>query len=930
MTVATDQSKSQNARRWYQSVATRLHLAFGLIAALTIAACLLAIVRFNDASAVVTRLTDVSLPAVKSSLVLENKAAAVSRAVAELARADSETQRQQFRNEATVAFTDFTGTLQQLKGTFGETESVQRISALAASMNQQIAALDGTIQEKIARATSRRASVDAVASATDVMISSLGPAGDAVIAVIKQAVEATTIDDDHLRTVIQQNLPTLQAVYDTRTDIVGVENVLNLASSAESPDQVAPLSAQFSALYRRVFSNLEVVIADSNADPARVDEMMATVRKLLAVGTGGNNLFDLRVQELNADAVARSHQDEMQRLSDDLNQEVASLVAAAENAATRTNALLTSEISASRLVLILIGAASILLSLLIGWLFIIRYVAHRMGELVESMLAVARGDLAATIPPVSPDELGDMSRALVVFRDNAREIREAKEAAENARAEAEAASRTKSTFLANMSHELRTPLNAIIGYSEMLLEDASDEGDTGTADDLRKIQNAGKHLLRLINDILDLSKIEAGRMEIYLETISVPTLVEEVRTLVTPLAATNQNSLEMVVDPAIGDFRTDITKLKQSLLNLVSNACKFTKNGTVALKVSHQSGPKGEELHFAVSDSGIGMTEEQIGKLFQPFVQADSSTTRQFGGTGLGLAVTKQFCRMLGGDVSVTSIPGNGSVFEIILPALAPEAARPAEKFAESAEMAGATTLLLVDDDAQIHDLLGAMLTRDGYRVLHASNGREAVARARGDRPAAILLDIMMPQIDGWTVLSELKNDPGLSSIPVIIVSMLDERPLGLSLGAAEFLTKPIERAKLVATIERYIVPSRGPALIVEDQEADRTFLTQALKAAGISVFAVGNGRAALEWLAKHDPPSAMILDIMMPELDGFAVLDAVRKDARLNMLPVIILTAKELTVGELEYLRGRGGVVIAKGPDARETVLSALRRTAA
>jgi CheY-like chemotaxis protein len=244
----------------------------------------------------------------------------------------------------------------------------------------------------------------------------------------------------------------------------------------------------------------------------------------------------------------------------------------------------------------------------------------------------------------------------------------------------------------------------------------------------------------------------------------------------------------------------------------------------------------------------------------------------------------------------------------------------------EAGGPASAAAVLVVDDDPQVRDLLGAMLSREGYRVLHAANGREAMARARKELPAAILLDIMMPQVDGWTVLSELKEDEKLASIPVIIVSMLDERPLGLSLGAAEFLTKPVDRGKLMATLAQHIVHPAGTALIVEDQEADRASLSHILAAAGMTVAEAVNGRAALEWLENHAPPALMVLDIMMPELDGFAVLDAVRRDERLSKLPVIILTAKDLTASELEYLRGRGGIVIHKGPDARETLLGALR----
>ena len=477
------QTHFEKRRHWYQSIAGKLQIVFGIMVALTIGASLLSIVRFNDASAVVERLTDLSLPEVKLSLALENKATAVSRAAAELSRASNETEHAEFRDALTERFSEFTDVLAQLTSVVGKTQALERLSVLAAAMDREIAELDKTMQEKITRATSRQTSVSAVAAATDMLIASLGPVGDGVITTMREAVEADgAAGDDGLRTLIRQNLPTLQAVYDTRTDIVGVANALNLAASAESPDQIPPLSSQFNSLYRRIVLNLEVVIADPNADPARVDDLLATVRKLLRSAPAASNLFDMRVQELNANMAAQARQAETQRLSGDLNREVSAFVANAEGQAGSTNALLASQIATSRWILLVISLVSITVSALIVRQFIGRYVAHNMSELAVSMLAVARGNLAVAMPRITSDELGDMSRALVVFRENAREIREARDAAEKARLEAESASRTKSAFLANMSHELRTPLNAIIGYSDMLLEDAADQGDTTTAE----------------------------------------------------------------------------------------------------------------------------------------------------------------------------------------------------------------------------------------------------------------------------------------------------------------------------------------------------------------------------------------------------------------------------------------------------------------
>jgi len=388
-------------------------------------------------------------------------------------------------------------------------------------------------------------------------------------------------------------------------------------------------------------------------------------------------------------------------------------------------------------------------------------------------------------------------------------IKMAEQAMDEARQAAELANKTKSEFLANMSHELRTPLNAIIGYAQILQEDAEDDGQDQYVSDLNKIESAGKHLLSLINGILDLSKIEAGRMEVFLEPVEIARLADEVRTLTEPLAATNDNVVEIIVDGEIGTVETDFTKLKQSLLNLVSNACKFTKNGRVTLSIAMASDEETPSLVIRVKDTGIGMTPEQQAKLFQPFTQADSSTTRQYGGTGLGLAITRRLCELLGGTVDVSSTPGEGSCFTLVLPLRQPI---PAAKAAHSTPHgpSGATTLLLIDDDPHVHEVMGAMLAREGYRVEHVSSGLNALETVRNLNPAAILLDVMMPQVDGWAVLAALKKDSELSGIPVIIVSMLDDRPLGLSLGAAEFLTKPIDRKVLTETVKRHAGPAHS------------------------------------------------------------------------------------------------------------------------
>jgi CheY-like chemotaxis protein len=324
-----------------------------------------------------------------------------------------------------------------------------------------------------------------------------------------------------------------------------------------------------------------------------------------------------------------------------------------------------------------------------------------------------------------------------------------------------------------MSHELRTPLNAIIGYSEILQEDAGDAGQQQFVPDLKKIEGAGRHLLGLINDILDLSKVEAGKMDAFIEEIDLSSLLGEVNAIIAPLAAKNGNALEISSPDAVGSIHSDRTKLKQCLLNVLSNASKFTHDGKLTLTVE-----RFERLmiRMTISDTGIGMSEEQLGRLFQAFSQADASTTKRFGGTGLGLAITRHFCRLLGGDITATSVPGKGSTFTIVVCDHAePQLSESVDAFdGETALPAKdrALTVLIVDDDPASRDLLSTSLKRAGYHTVQASGGDEALQLARKLRPDAITLDVLMPKTDGWAVLGALKGDSDLCEIPVIMVTI--------------------------------------------------------------------------------------------------------------------------------------------------------------
>ncbi len=506
--------------------------------------------------------------------------------------------------------------------------------------------------------------------------------------------------------------------------------------------------------------------------------------------------------------------------------------------------------------------------------------------------------------------------------------------ADEARERAEDANRTKSEFLANMSHELRTPLNAIIGYSEILEEDAEDNGQKELTRDLQKIRNAGKHLLNLINDVLDLAKIESGKMSLYFESFDIAKLAQEVVNTVQPVCTKNNNKIILDCASNVGLMRSDLTKVQQSLFNLLSNASKFTHAGHIKLSITKEvskksNGQGGKIISFKVSDTGIGMKPEQLKKLFQAFSQADNSTTRKYGGTGLGLAITKQFTTMMKGEIMVESEYGKGSTFTLNLPQIAQQFEEDiASNIDETITPSGifnshyTKTVLVIDDNHNDRRFLHRYLTGEGYNVALATNGQQGLQMALEIVPDLITLDVMMPEMDGWETLVRLKNNPKLAHIPVVMSSIIEDRHLAQTLGAVDYLIKPVDKQRLVNVLDKHITRNEGCILVVEDDKDSREMLCRILMQEGWSVQPAANGLKAIECI-KAEQPLLILLDLMMPEMDGFEVIKTVRHNPDWYNIPIIVVTAMDLTTVEHSLLAEQVTNIFQKGKYNKQQLIT-------
>lgn len=540
-------------------------------------------------------------------------------------------------------------------------------------------------------------------------------------------------------------------------------------------------------------------------------------------------------------------------------------------------------------------------------------------------------------------QAGHHGALLVLAMEDVTERRRVEEAVAKAKEASEMANRTKSLFLANMSHELRTPLNAIVGYSEMLQEEAIDRELDSFSADLEKITLSGKQLLALINDILDLSKIEAGKMELYLETFDLNALIDEVAATLGPMVENNSNKLRIERATNLGGMRADQVKVRQALYNLLSNAAKFTHDGSITLNAEREMMDDVEWIVFRVTDTGIGLSPDKIVRLFQDFTQADASTTRKFGGTGLGLALTRRFCQMMGGDVTVSSTPDKGSTFTIKLPAVVRDVK--AELTGDIADDDGdsthvvagldrstdpvpepSTCVLVIDDDPLQRDLMRRFLSKEGYCVRCAGSGEEGLRLALELLPIAITLDVMMPDMDGWAVLKALKNSAVLREVPVIMLTMVDDPARGHTLGAADYVTKPVNRRRLSTILKRYSCSTADcPILLVDDDSMIRASLRKLLEKEGCRVTEAENGEVGLASM-ETQRPSLIFLDLIMPVMDGFEFAQRVRRHPDWRTIPIVVVTAAELTSAERHRLNGYVENIIHKEGHSKDKLLRQVR----
>jgi signal transduction histidine kinase/CheY-like chemotaxis protein len=558
-----------------------------------------------------------------------------------------------------------------------------------------------------------------------------------------------------------------------------------------------------------------------------------------------------------------------------------------------------------------------------------RHLSRPILDLQRAASRLRGGEFAARLPEDRGDELGDLAAAFNRMAAALQDLytnMEAKVAERTATLKATnlelaRASQVKSEFLARMSHDLRTPLNAVIGFADLLLAEQSGPLNDKQQRYLGHVTNAGRHLLELINDILDISRVEAGRLEIHPEPCQVPPILEEMLALFRNQAQARRITLAVEIGSPLGELTADRIRFQQIVHNLLSNAVKFTPEGGLVTVAARQFGL---ELDLAVRDTGIGIPPEDHQRIFEAYEQAGTSEGKQKG-TGLGLAITKRLVELHGGSIRVEGAPGQGSTFVVRLPGMAPTSAEP------GGTDASRPLILVIEDDLRAAELIRSHLTGGGYRVVLVASGHAGLGAAKRLQPHAITLDLGLPDMDGWQVLHRLKGDPATQGIPVLIVSAREQGQLGLSLGAVDWLSKPVDSPRLLAALQRCRdlgVPRRAlRILVVDDESAVLEALEALLEREGHEVLRASDGEAALR-RAEAERPDIILLDLHLPGLSGFEVVGRLRQVPGLEGVPVIAFSGKFVTPEERGLLTQQAVQFVGKyGPVALNRLLDDLRQ---
>jgi len=580
---------------------------------------------------------------------------------------------------------------------------------------------------------------------------------------------------------------------------------------------------------------------------------------------------------------------------------------------------------------------AIVLALVLGFLAA-AWITRPVDELNRAASRIAQGDFVTPLKVPERFAAKELRALARTFNQMAHQLSGAYQTLEEkvsqrtselqaANQELARANKLKSEFLANVSHELRTPLSAIIGFSQILLDGIDGPVTEEQEQDISQVNKSGQSLLALINQILDLSKIEAGKMELSLERVDLPNLIGSVLDSISPLA--QEKGLQIDTRFALGlpAVEADPGRLKQIVINLLSNAVKFTERGHIEIVAQ----PSGRMVRIAVKDTGIGISDEAQKVIFEEFVQGDGSSTRRHGGTGLGLSIVRKLVEMHGGAIAVVSEPGVGSTFTFTVPAwasgqaaLGPAQRRPLRR--PNQGLPGAA-ILVVDDDPSVRQLIARHLEQEGWKTVQASNAADALQLAREVRPMLITLDIMMPDASGWWVLEKLKEDPQTAGIPVLVVTIVEDQRLVFALGASDYLGKPYERGALIAKIHRLLPTLEGKrVLVVDDDPEARTMLGKILKEERAEVVGAASGDEAMAMIAQS-PPDLVLLDLMMPGMSGFEMVARLRAQPAVAGIPVMIVSAKELTAEDVLTLNGHIQRFVAKGSIEPEGLTNAVRQ---